>query len=285
MRGPASHAPRHPRPGTKASRRAANQLRTRIAPKPPTNAPRDHVADEMRLDDDAARQDQCRDRSTSATRAFGQSAPIAIAAATAVVRVARRHAGECGLPRPRHIGEGPKLGRAHAPDQPLHDGDEQARQRDREEHVAKAHDQADEHKICDAARRRGWPAIAASTIKRADRNQEPVRFSEIGDLVERVDQPKRQRCGERNAARIEQSHREADEQHARKCAEREPPRRRQEPARLEPPRPNEQAQAMRRALRRCGAGRFPACSACRAGSRSQPRLRAVDGERDRRARH
>ena len=57
-----------------------------------------------------------------------------------------------------------------------------------------------------------------------ERNEEPARPAEVGDLVEGVDQPGRQRAGKREAARVEQQHREADEQDARKRAEREPQR-------------------------------------------------------------
>ena len=80
----ASRAPRRRRRARRPSRRAANQLRTRIAPKPPTKA-----AAITSLTKCAVITTRLSAMTTAkihiGTRALGHTAPIAIAAAQAVV--------------------------------------------------------------------------------------------------------------------------------------------------------------------------------------------------------
>ena len=142
-------------------------------------------------------------------RAFGHSAAIATAAAKAVVACPDgRLAYSC---RQDHgdIGERPDVGRAHPADQPLDDGDEQARQRDREEQIAEAHHEAGEHQVGRCGPRPASQASAASTIRHGERNEEPAGLAEVGDLVEGVDQPGGSVRANVDAARVEEQHREA----------------------------------------------------------------------------
>ena len=239
--GPGSACTAPSAPGTKASPRAANQLRTKIAPKRADEGGRDHVADEMRRDDDAAHrdhhgEDQHRDRVPSATAPRSRPPPRRpwSNARTAGSRI--RAATTTAHRRTVRTSEG-----RTRPISPLMIVTSSPGTRDRQKQIVAAAPPGSPAPDWRCARRSARQA-AASTIRPASGRRNQPDSAVVGDLVEGVDQPGRQRAGEHDGARVDERHRDADQHDAGNGAEREPPRRRQQPARLEAPRTDDQRQ-------------------------------------------
>src|SRR3954471_18251970 len=208
---------------------------------------REHIAHEVRLDNDAARQNERCVNPHYDARLWPER-PDRNRGRHRRRCMTRRHAGVRRAPRPRDIDERSEVGRPQPANESLHDGDEQPGQSDCDEYIAEADDEARRDEICDPARRRPCK-YRRQYDEAADGNQEPVGFPEIGDLVEGLDQPERQRSGKREAARIDEQHREANEKNAGGCARREPQARRQEPRFREAAWPHEQRKPAKKRTR------------------------------------
>ena len=215
-------------------------------------------------------------------RARGHTAPIAIAAANAVVRVSGRQARVFGPPRPRHVVNGPRSDKGRTrPIRRLTMVDEQPGQRDREEQETRAGRRGSRARDCRHGVR---PSAAMQTPRRqagADRHEEPARLAEIRDLVERVDHPAAAACRahDRRARRASQhrprrNHRDSVPSTSRA-------RRRQQARRRGSRRAAPAARSRRQDGRRHGAAMPGAVRPWRAGSRIMAPSERIDRDRDR----
>ena len=89
---------------------------------------------------------------------------------------------------------------ARAADQALDDGHEQSRQRDRQEQKAEPGGQHCKHALRQARQRRRRHGREAQQNE-SEREEEPARQPEIGDLLECVDEPARQRAAPNRSPR------------------------------------------------------------------------------------
>ena len=116
--------------------------------------------------------------------------------------------------------------RPRPPDHALDDGDEQAGHADRQEQEADAHHHRRQHGLrhpAQARRQRG-----ERDEQQSERPEKPARLAEVGDFVERHDDPARQAADRAHDRRVEQQHAQQEHGKGDRRFDRERPQRRRD---------------------------------------------------------